>query len=69
MAFNALSMTSIRMRNNQHTRVIHKARKTQHQNPEFGRHTRGEIKKKDPAKNYISLQRGKPKKPSIFVIN
>jgi len=67
MAFNALSMTSIRMRNIQHTRVIHKVRKTQHQNPEFG-HTRGEIKKKkkDPAKKNISIQRGKPKKTINF---
>jgi hypothetical protein len=32
-----------------HNRVIRKARKTQHQNPEFG-YTQGEIKKK-PAKN------------------
>ncbi len=38
-------------------RVIHKVRKTQHQNPEFG-HTQGEIQKKKPAKKYISIQGG-----------
>jgi len=50
-------------------RVIHKVRKTQHQNPEFG-HTQGEIKKKKPAKKYISIQWGmKLRKPSILVVN
>jgi hypothetical protein len=34
-------------------RVIRKARKTQHQNPEFG-HAQGEIFKK-PAEKYISI--------------
>jgi hypothetical protein len=49
-------------------RVIHKVRKTQHQNPEFG-HTQGEIKKK-PAKKYISIQGGMTLiKLSILVIN
>jgi hypothetical protein len=47
-------------------RVIRKVRKTQYQNPEFG-HTQGEIKKKKPAKKYISIQQGmKLRKPSIF---
>jgi hypothetical protein len=45
-------------------RVIRKVRKTQHQNPEFGR-TQGEIKKK-PAKKYISIQQGmKLRKPYL----
>jgi hypothetical protein len=49
-------------------RVIHKERKRQHQNPEFG-HTQGEINKK-LAKKYISIQRGmKLKKPSVLVVN
>jgi hypothetical protein len=49
-------------------RVIHKVRKTQHQNPEFG-HTQGEIKEK-PAKKYTSIQRGmKLRKPSSLVVN
>jgi hypothetical protein len=48
--------------------VIHKVRKTQHQNPEFG-HIQGEIKK-NPAKKYIGIQGGmKLRKPSILVIN
>jgi len=38
-------------------RVIHKVRKTQHQNPEFG-HTQGEIKEKPAKKTYTSIQRG-----------
>jgi hypothetical protein len=51
-----------------HNRVIHKVRKTQHQNPEFG-HTQGELQKK-PAKKYISSRRGmKLRKPSILVVN
>jgi hypothetical protein len=37
-------------------RVIHKLRKTQHQNPKFG-HKQGEIFLK-PARKYISIQRG-----------
>jgi hypothetical protein len=37
-------------------RVIHKVKKTQHQNPESG-HTRGEIQKK-LEKKYISIQGG-----------
>jgi hypothetical protein len=44
-------------------RVIRKARKTQHQNPEFG-HTQGEIFFCKPAKKYIKL-----KKTSILVVN
>jgi hypothetical protein len=49
-------------------KVIHKVRKTQHQNPEFG-HTQGEIQEK-PAKEYISTQQGmKLRKPSILVVN
>jgi hypothetical protein len=44
------------------------ARKTQHQNPEFG-HTQGEIFKK-PAEKYISIQGGmKLRKQSILVVN
>jgi hypothetical protein len=35
------------------SRVIHKVRQTQHQNPEFG-HTQGETEKK-PAKKHISI--------------
>ncbi len=47
--------------------VIHKVRKTQHQNPEFD-HTQGEVKEK-PAKKYTSIQRGiKLRKPSILVV-
>jgi hypothetical protein len=50
-------------------RVIHKLRKTQHHNPEFG-HTEGEIRRKKPAKKYISFQGGmKLRKPSILVVN
>ncbi len=50
-------------------RVIHKVRKIQHQNPEFGHHTQGEIKKK-PAKKYISILGGmKLTKPSILVVH
>ncbi len=46
-------------------RVIRKVRKTQHQNPEFG-FIRCEIQK-NPAKQYISIQRGvKLRKPSFF---
>jgi hypothetical protein len=49
-------------------RVIHKVRKRQHQNPEFG-HTQCEINKK-LAKKYISIQRGmKLRKPSVLVVN
>jgi hypothetical protein len=49
-------------------RVIHKVRKTRHQNPEFG-HTQGEIKK-NLQKRYISIQGGmKLRKPSILVVN
>jgi hypothetical protein len=49
-------------------RAIHKVRKTQHQNPEFG-HTQGEIKK-NLQKRYISIQGGmKLRKPSILVVN
>jgi hypothetical protein len=46
---------------------IRKVRKRQHQDPEFG-HTQGEISKKKPAKNYISIQGSgvKLRKPSIF---
>ncbi len=52
----------------QKIKVIHKVRKTQQQNPEFG-HTQGEIKKK-PAKKYISIQLGmKLRKPSILMVN
>jgi hypothetical protein len=47
-------------------RFIRKARKTQHQNPEFG-HTQGDILEK-PAKKYISIQGGmKLRKPSTLV--
>jgi hypothetical protein len=54
-------------------RVIRKARKTQHQNPEFGQ-TQCEILKK-PSKKYISIQprgggkRGGPQKSSHFCVN
>jgi hypothetical protein len=52
-----------------YNRVIPKVRKTQHQNPEFG-HTQGGEIKKNPAKKYISIQRGmKLRKPSILVVN
>jgi hypothetical protein len=52
----------------QKIKVIHKVRKTQQQNPEFG-HTQGEIKKK-PAKKNISIQLGmKLRKPSILMVN
>jgi len=59
---------SPRSRTLRDNRVIHKVRKTQHQNPEFG-HIQGEIQK-NPAKKYISIQQGmKLGKPSILVIN
>jgi hypothetical protein len=49
-------------------RDIHKVRKRQHQNPEFG-HTQGEIFKKR-AKTYVRIQWGmKLRKPSTLVIN
>jgi hypothetical protein len=49
----------------QNMRVIHKVRKTQHQNPEFG-HTQGEIQKKT-AQQYISIQGGdETQKPINF---
>jgi len=52
-----------------YNRVICKVIKTQHQNPEFG-HTLGEIRKKKPAKKYISIQSGmKLRNPSILVVN
>jgi hypothetical protein len=38
-------------------RVIHKVKKTQHQNPEFG-HTRGEIHKKLEKKNTLAFKGG-----------
>jgi hypothetical protein len=37
--------------------IIHKARKAQHLNPEFG-HTRDEIQKKLAKKKYISIKEG-----------
>ncbi len=50
-------------------RVICKIRKSQHQHPQFGHHTHGEIKKKKPAKKCISIQLGmKLRKPSILVL-
>jgi hypothetical protein len=51
-------------------KVIHKVRKTQHQNPEFGHTEGGEIFFLKTAKKYISIQGGmKLKKPSILVEN
>jgi len=53
------------LRSMQNMRVIHKVRKTQHQNPEFG-HTQGEIQKKT-AQQYISIQGGdETQKPINF---
>jgi hypothetical protein len=46
-------------------RVIGKVRKTQHQNPEFGR-TQGEIIKNNLQKKYISIQQAmKLRKPYL----
>ncbi len=59
---------SPRRRTPRDNRVIHKVRKTQHQNPEFG-YIQGKIQK-NPAKKYISIQQGmKLRKPSILLIN
>jgi len=50
-------------------RVIREVPKTQHQNPDFG-HTQGEIQKKKPPKEYMSIQGGMElRKPSLLVVN
>jgi hypothetical protein len=53
----------------QHNRVIHKVRKTQHENPEFG-HTRVRSFLKPAKKSTLALRGGvKLRKPSILVGN